>query len=55
MFFVLLWLFGAGLAAAIAHSKGRSAVGLFFLGLLIGWIAVIVAVSLRPNRQELSK
>ena len=50
--FIVFWLICAFIAAAIAESKGRSVIGWFFLGLLIGVFAIIIIAvqpSLIPN------
>jgi len=44
MLFLILWLFCAIVSAIIAANKGRSGVGWFFLGLLIGPFAFAVAL-----------
>jgi hypothetical protein len=44
MEFFVLWLLCGIVAAAVAASKGRNGVGWFFLGLLIGPFALVVAV-----------
>ena len=47
---IVMSVFGA-IAAAIANSKGRSAVGWFFGGFFLSWIGVVI-VAVLPNLTE---
>jgi ribosomal protein S14 len=40
---------GGAVAAVIAQSKGRNAVGYFFLGVLLPIVGIIIAAAMRPN------
>ena len=39
-----VWVLCGGIATGIAHEKGRSVLGFFVLGLLIGPLAIVAAV-----------
>ena len=41
---ILFWLVCAGFAAALAHSRGRSALGWFVLGVFFGPFALLVVL-----------
>lgn len=45
----LVWLFSAFLSGAIAYNRGHGAGWLFLLGLVIGILAIPVALSLSPH------
>jgi hypothetical protein len=46
MEFVIIWIVSAVVCAIIASSKGRSGVGWFFVGLLIGMFGIILVACL---------
>lgn len=48
---LLVWLGFGGITAAVARSKGRNAVGWFFIGLVAGCIGIIIVACL-PNLNE---
>ena len=49
---LIIWLVFGGITAAIAHSKGRNAVGWFFIGLLAGCIGLIIIICLSNLNEE---
>jgi len=50
------WLAFAILGAVIAGAKGRSAVGFFFLGLLLSpLLSIIAALIVKPNQKVLER
>lgn len=51
MFLIFGLIFGI-ICAAIAHSKGRSAVGWFFVGFLIGLIGLIIILCMSDLKKE---
>lgn len=48
---IFLWIIFGGIAAAIAHHKGRSPIGWFFIGFFLALIGVII-VAVLPNLKE---
>jgi Protein of unknown function (DUF2510) len=50
---ILLWLFSAAVAAAIAHTKNRDVGEGFLWGALLGVIGVIVVLCLPPPKTGL--
>jgi len=52
----IFWLIFSIIAAAIAGAKGRSAVGIFFISMLLSpLIGIIVALVIGKNTQEVEK
>ncbi|MEX0716899.1 MAG: DUF4339 domain-containing protein [Planctomycetaceae bacterium] len=51
MEFVVLWIICGAIAAAIAHHKGRSAIGWFFMGFFFSLIGIVI-VAVLPNVRE---
>ena len=47
--FVVVWLVCGAIGAAIMSGKGRSGVGGFALGVLLGPIGLIIALLLSPK------
>ena len=53
---LISWLAFAILGAVIAGAKGRSAVGFFFLGLLLSpLLSIIAALIVKPNQKVLER
>jgi hypothetical protein len=50
----ILWIICGAICAAIASAKGRSAIGWFFLGSLLGLLGVIIIVCLSSNRASMT-
>lgn len=48
----VLWIACAVICAGVASSKGRSGVGWFFLGLLLGLIGVVIVLCLPPLNDQ---
>ena len=51
---ILMLIFG-GITASVAYSKGRNAVGWFFVGFLAGCIGLIVALCMSDLKEEAAK
>jgi hypothetical protein len=49
---ILLWLFSAAVAAAIAHTKNRNVGEGFLWGALLGVIGVIIVLCLPPPKSK---
>jgi hypothetical protein len=41
-FFLLIWFLPAIVTGFVASGRGRSGIGWFFIGLVLGWIALIL-------------
>ena len=52
-FFVVL--FCGGIAASIAHEKGRNAFGWFVLGLSVNFVAILFVSIAPPNQEKLDE
>lgn len=52
---LIVGLVFGGIVAAIAHSKGRNAVGWFFLGFFFGCISLIIILCLSNVKEEQAK
>jgi ribosomal protein L37AE/L43A len=56
MIWIVLWIGFSILASVVAANKGRSALGFFFLALLLSpLIGLIAALVVSPNRNEVEK
>ena len=52
----ILWIAFCFVAAAVAHGKGRSGTGIFFLSFLLSpLVGIIVALVMQKNIQEVEK
>lgn len=49
---ILLWVLPAVVAVLIGRHKGRTGTG-FLLGVLLGWIGVIIIAVIRPTHDAL--
>jgi len=56
LFLILgLWLVCGAITSNIASKKGRSSVGWFFIGLLLGLLGILIAALASPNQEALNK
>ena len=52
MGFVVIWLICAGVTSVIAVNKGRSGLGWFFIGALLGIFGIVLIACLSPIGQQ---
>ena len=50
-----VWLLLSAIAAGLAHTKGRSAVGVFFLSILLTPLVGLITVALMAKRETIDR